>query len=101
MCISYSGERPTMPQLLLLDIPQQVGANYFTFGIFLLNDKTGSRVSGLKQACQGNPDDVVLRILQEWMEGRGVPLTWESLIEALKNTKLFTLADKLKNAAGL
>ena len=69
-----------MPELLRLGVHQQVGANYnyFTFGIVLLNDKTGGRVCGFKQACLGDPEDVVLRILQEWLEGKGLPVTWES-----------------------
>ena len=65
------------------------------FGICLLNDETGSRVRGFKQACQGDPEDVVLRILQEWMEGKGLPLTWESLIKTLRDTGLSTLADEI------
>ena len=90
-----SGERPTLPELLHLRVPQQVGANYSMFGIFLLNDETGSRVRGFKQACLGDPEDVVLRILQEWLEGKGLPLTWESLIKTLRDTGLSTLADHI------
>ena len=86
---------PTLPELLRLRVPQQVGANYSTFGILLLNDETGSRVRGLKHACLGDPEDVVLRILQEWMEGKGLPLTWESLVKTLRDTGLSTLADQI------
>ena len=90
-----SGERPTLPELVRLRVPQQVSANCSMFGILLLNDLTGSRVRGFKQACLGDPEDVVLRILQEWMEGKGLPLTWESLIQTLRDTGLSTLADEI------
>ena len=83
-----------MPELLRLRVPQQVSANYFTFGVFLLKDKTGSRVRGFKQACLGEPEDVVLRILQEWLEGKGLPVTWESLIQTFRDTDLSVLADQ-------
>ena len=87
---------PSMPELLRLRVPQQVGANYSTFGIFLLNDMTGSRVRSFKQACLGDPEDVMLRILQEWLEGKGLPVTWESLIQTLRDTDLSVLADQIQ-----
>ena len=95
---SISDERPTLPDLLLFDVPQSVGGNYSTFGIFLLNDTTGSRVRAFKKECQGDAEDVMLRILQEWLEGRGVPVTWQSLVETLRKTKLNSLADKIAAA---
>ena len=95
---SISDERPTLPDLLLLDVPQSVGGNYSTFGIFLLNDETGCRVRAFKKECQGDAEDVMLRILQEWLEGRGVPVTWQSLDETLRKAKLNSLADKIAAA---
>ena len=55
----------------------------------------GSQVHGFKQACLGNPEDVVLRILQAWIEGRGLPVTWESLIQTLRDTDLTALAEQV------
>ena len=53
----------------------------------------------LKKECQGVAHDVLLRILQEWLEGKGLwPVTWETLVQTLRNTKLFTLADSVKAA---
>ena len=85
-----------MPELLRLRVHQQVGANYFTFGIFLLNDMTGSRMRSFRQACHANPEDVVLMVLQEWLEGKGLPVTWESLIQTLRDTDLSVLADRIE-----
>ena len=39
----------------------------------------GSRLKALKQACLGSPEDTMLSILQEWLQGKGLPVTWESL----------------------
>ena len=86
-----------MPELLRLQIPQGVGGNFYTFGIFLLNDETGSRMNIFRKECLGKPEDVILMILQEWLEGKGLPVTWVSLIRALKDAELFAMADQIQD----
>ena len=85
-----------MPELLRLRVPQQVGANYSTFGIFLLNDMIGSRVDSIEDECRGKPERIVLKILQEWLEGKGFPVTWESLIQTLRDMGHSDLADQIQ-----
>ena len=85
-----------MPELLRLRVPQQVGANYSTFGIFLLNDMTGGRVDIIEDECRGKPERIVLKILQEWLEGKGLPVTWESLIQTLSDMGHSDLADQIQ-----
>ena len=80
-----------MPELLRLEIPQGVGGNCYTFGIFLLNDQTGGKVDAFRSEYHGDAEGVVRRILREWLEGKGVPVTWGSLIKALKDAKLFAI----------
>ena len=46
--IVFLGEFPSLPELLRLKIPQHVATKHKTFGIFLLDDATGSRVDGMK-----------------------------------------------------
>ena len=92
-----SGERPTMPELLRLKIPQGVGGNCYTFGIFLLNDQTGGQVDTFKREYQGDAESVVRRILREWLEGKGLPVTWSSLIKALRDTELLAMADQIQD----
>ena len=87
-----------MPELVRLGVLQQVGANYSSFGILLLNDKTGSRVDAIEDECRGKPERITRKILQEWMEGKGLPLTWESLIKTLRDTGLSTLADQIETS---
>ena len=97
MMFNILGERPTLPELLRLRVLQQVGTNYFTFGIFLLNDETGSRVDIIEDECHGKPERITRKILQEWLEGKGIPLTWESLIKTLRDTGLSILADQIED----
>ena len=51
-----------------------------------------------KKEYQGDAEDVILRILQEWLEGKGLPVTWNTLIETLRNTGLSELADDIHTA---
>ena len=86
-----------MPELLRLKIPHGVGGNCYTFRIFLLNDETGCPMKVFRKECLRKPEDVTLMILQEWLEGKGLPVTWGSLIKALKDAELFAMADQIQD----
>ena len=45
----------------------------------------------------GKPEDVTLMVLQEWLEGKGLPVTWDSLVKALRDTKLLVMADQIQD----
>ena len=38
----------------------------------------------------------MLRILQEWLRGKGMPVTWESLVQTLRDIDLAVLADQIQ-----
>ncbi|CAI8035671.1 hypothetical protein GBAR_LOCUS19984 [Geodia barretti] len=90
--------RPTLPELLRLEIPEGIATSYTTFGIFLLNDETGDKVNIIEDEHRGNPKRISRSILGEWLRGKGLPVTWETLVKALRDTKLFALADKVQAA---
>ena len=87
-----TGERPSLPELLRLEIPQHVATKYESFGILLLNDETGSRVDSIVDDCRGISERITTKILKEWIAGRGKPLTWSSLIETLRQCQLTEVA---------
>ena len=91
-------DRPTLPELLRFKIPQQVGTDYTNFGIFLLEDRTGSRVDAIEDECRGKPDRITRKILQEWVGGRGAALTWDTLVKTLRDCELNTLADHVQTS---
>ena len=91
-------KEPTLSELFRLKIPQHVGAEYKTFGIFLLNDKRGSRVNSFRQACLGDPENIVTRILEEWLIGKGKLCTWQILIKTLRNCEFTVLADQIEKS---
>ena len=68
---------------------------YKPFGIFLLHDKTGSR---FKQACLGDPENIVTRILEECLIGKGNPCTWQILIKTLRDSEFTVLADQIEES---
>ena len=99
VCMHFTIDKePSLPELLQLKIPQHVGTEYKTFGIFLLHDKTGSRVNSFKHACLGDPENIVTRILEEWLIGKGKPCTWQILIKTLRDCEFTVLADQIEKS---
>ena len=47
--------------------------------------------------CLGVPENVTQRVLQEWLEGKGLePVTWETLIQTLRDSGLSPLAEHIQ-----
>ena len=93
--------KPTLPELLkfactdgrVVSIPEEIATKYVRFGIFLLEDRNGSRVKIMAHKCLNNPVQINTEILNEWLIGRGKqPVNWATLVEALHYIKLSTLA---------
>jgi hypothetical protein len=93
---SRMNEQPTFPELLRLRVPQTVGENYFEFGIFLLNDETGYQVGRIEDEYRGKGSKIVRKILQEWLEGKGTPVSWKTLVHTLRDSGLSALADEIR-----
>ena len=87
-----------MPELLPFKVIEQVYHKHYAFGIFLLNDRTGGRVKEIEQDCHMRPGSIIKSILQEWLEGKGLDVTWESLVQALRDTGFPDLADQIQDS---
>ena len=75
-----------------------MGTHYRQFGILLLNDPNGSRVKNIiHKHQQEGPENINMEILQEWVEGRGEPLTWEILVKTLEDIGLKILAKDIRD----
>ena len=68
------------------------------FGVLLLDDKTGSHVDIIVDDCRGKIEKIVRSILKEWLNGKGKPVTWETLIDTLRDCKHTDLADKIQES---
>ena len=87
-------ETPSLPKLLKLNILNEIGLNYKTFGTFLLCDETGMVVKTIENDHR-TARNITLEILREWLIGKGESITWQSLIQALRDSQLNNIADKI------
>ena len=80
-----------------INISQEIGTKYITFGILLLEERTGESVSALACKHMHNSEQICIEILEEWIAGRGKhPVTWNTLIEVLHDAELSTLAREIE-----
>ena len=103
-CFPFAGERPNLLNLLhfrsekgIINIPKEISTKYLKFGIFLLNDATGAEVSTIISKHSDDAERINLEILKLWIEGKGKPLSWDTLIDVLKETGLVALASDIKD----
>ena len=101
--LSFSvAEPPSLPNLLnfstfkgdTIDITHEVGSKYENFGIHLLNDMSGEIVDEISEKYSTS-EKIVKEILKHWIRGKGEkprPVSWETLIDALKASGLTDLA---------
>ena len=67
--------------------------DYFRFGVLLLNDQTGARVSAIEKELGRNARDINCRVLEQWLSGQGKhPVSWTTLIDVLQDMGLYRLA---------
>ena len=88
---------PTLPQLMRLKIPEEVGGHYRKFGTLLLNDKKGNQVDIAEKSCHYQPDHIVTIILRKWLQERPTPVTWSNLIQVLRDCCLQGLAQYVEH----
>ena len=91
-----STKAPSLPLFYEFNIPEQVGTRFPKFGTLLLNDQTGAQVDNIEDELRGNPERINKRILQYWLQGKGQPVTWETLLETLRACSLNELADQIQ-----
>ena len=89
-------EKPSLPKLLDLEVIENIGTEYEKFGTFLLKDDKGVLVDAIKHDCLGKTHGITRKILQEWLAGKGEPVTWACLVKTLHRCKLNTLADEIQ-----
>ena len=53
-------------------------------------------MDSIEEYCLRNPEKITRKILQEWLEGKGLPVTWESLVQTLSVIDLSVLADQIQ-----
>ena len=82
-----------------IDIVVDIAPDYEKFGTFLLDDKNGSKVKIIKISEHDDPLHIAQEILKQWLQGKGrMPVSWQTLVMCLRDTKLNVLADDVENS---
>jgi len=90
-CIELQGLKRT------INLLAEIGTKYKTFGILLLEDRTGERVSSIAEKCMNDAEKTTANILIEWIAGKGKhPVTWKTLTEVLHDSELSVLAGEIE-----
>ena len=83
------------------DIVAEIQTDYEHFGIRLLEDSKGIKIKGIEKSKRGDPVDITVDILRQWLQGKGrTPVTWRTLVECLRESGLNVPADYIEAALG-
>ena len=81
-----------------IDIAEKIATDYKLFGTQLLKDSEGSKVRIIEMKHQ-DPVDITVEILEQWLQGRGrMPITWQTFVQCLRDTKLNVLANNIESS---
>lgn len=75
----------------------EIQDDYKQWGRPLLEDSNGLKIKGIETAKHGNPVDITDEILQQWLMGKGLAVTWETLIKCLQDAKLKVAAGYIES----
>ena len=90
-CTRFQGRQRT------INIPQDIGPNYYYFGLHLLNDRNGTRVKNIEDKHREDAERINIEILREWATGKGKkPVSWKTLTEVLHDIELGALASEIE-----
>ena len=92
----FPASRPTMTELLQLNIPQMVKANYYRFGVILLNDQTGHKMVAIEKGFGEDPERITRAVLGESLKQLERP--WENIVWTLRQCDMSNVADLIEIA---
>jgi hypothetical protein len=96
--LTISDVVPTMPQFIKIKLPSRVGPKVSAFGTILLKDDLGNKMANIRKSFRDDPVEMAMEVLREWLAGKGVEVSWESLIATLRKSKLKLMADQIQIA---
>ena len=77
---------------------ERIGIKYSEFGILLLQDADGSRVSALELTWQRDSNRISRDIVKAWLQGEGKhPVTYATLLGCLRDAGLNSLATDIED----
>lgn len=98
----YTGKAPLPAQLesfnaanRKFNIYDEISSSFMSFGIHMLKDRTGTKVDAMRRAKLGDPVDTTKEIFRHWLQGEGIPATWDQLVKSLRHADLQVVADDI------
>ena len=85
-----------MLNLLNIQLPSRVGPRIDAFGTYLLGDNDGNKMPNIADKHQGRPENMAMEVLRKWLAGKGVEVSWESLVSTLKKSDLSGVANDVQ-----
>ena len=82
-----------------IDIVEEIGTDYELFGTLLLEDNNGNKIKIIEKSERGDVVRIVVEILRQWLKGKGRrPVTWQTLIQCMRDTNLNVLSDHIESS---
>ena len=83
----------TLPKLIRFKtasgkLREQIGIHYRDLGYLLLNDTKGEVTRSIIKNHGPDAIDIISEIFQQWIEGKGMPVKWATLIEDIELVEL-------------
>ena len=80
----------------MINIPKEIGSNYYNFGLRLLDDPKGTRIHQIEHDYR-EIEKINTEIVREWVTGWGKkPVSWKTLTELLHDIELHSLASEIE-----
>lgn len=80
-----------------VNLAEEIGVNYYNFGLLLLEDKDGNQMSAIEREQMRNAPEIVRHTFRLWLQGKGrQPVTWATLVAVLQDTGLIKLANDIE-----
>lgn len=80
-----------------VNLAEKIGVKYGEFGVLLLDDTDGSKISAIENELGRNASGINRRIFQLWLQGKGKqPITWATLIAVLQDIDMNLLAKSIE-----
>ena len=82
-----------------LNIIQRTSTHYTNLSMFLLDDVNQHIINSLKEKFHHDPEKIVTAVYERWISGTGKkPVTWQTLVDVLRDIQLNSLADEIDTA---
>ena len=52
----------------------------------------------IKERCHGDPKKIIVDVLTDWLQGKGVVVSWENLVRILRDCNISLLAKQIEMA---